>query len=667
MLKKLNFKKNNIGILLILVLSVVLNFTNLSIEGYANTFYAAGVKSMFMNLKNFFFASFDPAGFVTIDKPPLGFWLQTISAKIFGFSGFSIILPQAIAGVLSILIIYCLVKKYFGTLAGLISALCLAVTPITVAAGRNNTIDNLLLITSLLACLLILKASENGKFKFLVLSMICIGIGFNIKMVEAYMVAPAVYLTYLLSSNIRLKKRIIHLILGTIILMIVSFSWAVIVDSIPSANRPFIGSSTNNTVMELIIGHNGLQRVGLNTNFNFNKNDRRQIGNGSNNMQQNERADRFNNRINNNAYGTMRNSSNPGILRLFSNNNMSDQIGWMLPFAIVGILSLILSQKVKLPFNNGEKLSLVLWITWLLTEFIYFSFVRNITHTYYLTTMAPSIAALCGIGLSNMWNLYKSKGRSSWLLSLALIINAVVEIRILSYNYNINIGYKIVMLITAILSAGAFMVLTINNIFILRNNENKYLFIGKSAAVVGVIGILTAPVVWSFTPMFYSMNGSSPSAGLELVRSNQGRNNDSQNYSKLIKFLEGNRKDEKYLVAVPSATSYGSELILKTGEPVMAIGGFSGSDKIITVDEFKQLVDKGEVRYAIVNSSGNNRNNNMFMGNNSNSTLMDWIKKNGKVVSKDKWSNSLDDEYNNGYNKFSRGSGSVELYDLKYK
>lgn len=667
MLKKLNFKKNNIGILLILVLSVVLNFTNLSIEGYANTFYAAGVKSMFMNLKNFFFASFDPAGFVTIDKPPLGFWLQTISAKIFGFSGFSIILPQAIAGVLSILIIYCLVKKYFGTLAGLISALCLAVTPITVAAGRNNTIDNLLLITSLLACLLILKASENGKFKFLVLSMICIGIGFNIKMVEAYMVAPAVYLTYLLSSNIRLKKRIIHLILGTIILMIVSFSWAVIVDSIPSANRPFIGSSTNNTVMELIIGHNGLQRVGLNTNFNFNKNDRRQIGNGSNNMQQNERADRFNNRINNNAYGTMRNSSNPGILRLFSNNNMSDQIGWMLPFAIVGILSLILSQKVKLPFNNGEKLSLVLWITWLLTEFIYFSFVRNITHTYYLTTMAPSIAALCGIGLSNMWNLYKSKGRSSWLLSLALIINAVVEIRILSYNYNINIGYKIVMLITAILSAGAFIVLTINNIFILRNNENKYLFIGKSAAVVGVIGILTAPVVWSFTPMFYSMNGSSPSAGLELVRSNQGRNNDSQNYSKLIKFLEGNRKDEKYLVAVPSATSYGSELILKTGEPVMAIGGFSGSDKIITVDEFKQLVDKGEVRYAIVNSSGNNRNNNMFMGNNSNSTLMDWIKKNGKVVSKDKWSNSLDDEYNNGYNKFSRGSGSVELYDLKYK
>ena len=169
---------------------------------------------MTMNFKNFFFVSFDPAGFVTIDKPPIGFWIQAISAKIFGFSGWSIIFPQALAGVISVGLIYYLVKRSFGTLAGLVSALCLAVTPIFVAASRNNTIDNLLVLPLLLACLALSIAAEKGKVKYLILSLVLVGIGFNIKMVEAYMIAPAIYITYLLSSTIPFKKKIKHLIIG---------------------------------------------------------------------------------------------------------------------------------------------------------------------------------------------------------------------------------------------------------------------------------------------------------------------------------------------------------------------------------------------------------------------------------------------------------------------
>src|SRR5690349_13314620 len=123
--KKIKLTKESIGLILIMILSSILNLANLSIEGYGNQYYAAGVKSMTMSLKNFFFVSFDPAGFVTIDKPPLGFWIQAISAKIFGYSGWSIILPQAIAGVISVYVIYRVVKRSFGTPAGLISALCL--------------------------------------------------------------------------------------------------------------------------------------------------------------------------------------------------------------------------------------------------------------------------------------------------------------------------------------------------------------------------------------------------------------------------------------------------------------------------------------------------------------------------------------------------------------
>src|SRR5712664_3089615 len=125
----------------VMLISILMNFYQLGQSGYANSYYAAGVRSMLDSLHNFFFVSLDPGGFVTIDKPPLGFWLQTISAKIFGFSAFSILLPQALAGVLAVLVLYILVRRHFGVVAGLLAALALAVSPISVVTDRNNTID----------------------------------------------------------------------------------------------------------------------------------------------------------------------------------------------------------------------------------------------------------------------------------------------------------------------------------------------------------------------------------------------------------------------------------------------------------------------------------------------------------------------------------------------
>lgn len=187
-MKKLKLSKEKLLLSLILLLSGILNFTNLS-----------------------------------IDKPPLGLWLQAISAKIFGFSGWSILLPQALAGVISVAIIYIIVKRSFGTAAALLSALFLAVTPVFVAVSRNNTCDNLLVLTLLLACWAISIAAEKGNIKYLLMCLTIVGIGFNIKMLQAYMVIPAIYITYLLSNAVSLKKRIIHLMAGTMILLVVSF------------------------------------------------------------------------------------------------------------------------------------------------------------------------------------------------------------------------------------------------------------------------------------------------------------------------------------------------------------------------------------------------------------------------------------------------------------
>ena len=132
-------------------------------EGYANSYYAAAVKSMLQSWHNFFFVSFDPGGFVTVDKPPLGFWIQTTSAKLFGFSGFSILLPEALAGVLSVGVLYRLVRRFFGPIAGLLAALFLAITPISVVTNRNNTIDSLLVLCSLAAAWVTLRAAERGQ------------------------------------------------------------------------------------------------------------------------------------------------------------------------------------------------------------------------------------------------------------------------------------------------------------------------------------------------------------------------------------------------------------------------------------------------------------------------------------------------------------------------
>ena len=670
MREKIKFTKKKFGVCLILILSSVLNFANIGIEGYANTYYSAGVKSMMMNLKNFFFVSSDPSGFVTIDKPPIGFWLQTLSAKIFGFSGWSVILPQAVAGVISVWLIYYLVNRSFGSLAGLVSALCLAVTPIFVATSRNNTIDNLLVLSSLLACWAISLAAEKGKFKYLILSLAIVGIGFNIKMVEAYMVAPAIFITYFFSSALYYKIKIEHLIIGSVILLVVSLSWAIIVDLVPANDRPFIGSSTNNSVMELIIGHNGIERLGIGGR-NANKGDSEQdvLKNQTNMLKS-----KLPTHQSVGGQYEMENNSKTGITKLFYYNNLSDQISWFLPLALIGFIASAIEENFKFPFDNKRKLSLLLWSMWLLTEFVYFSFSKNVTHTYYLTTMAPSIAALTGIGLAAMWKFYKEEGWEKWILPSAFITNGLTEIFILYYNYNYvkSNGYKIIIIITGILCIVASTAMVIDNTIKRRNSfyaENTS--VRKSNVIlasIAFIGILTAPMVWSFTTIFYPMNASSPAAGLDLEFNMQSKNFSNSRNLKLIQFLEKNNKNEKYFIAVPSAMTYASDLILKTGKPVITLGGFGGSDKIITLNQFKQLVIKGAVRYVLVSDVG--RRGVGPMESNANNDIMSWVKINGKLVADSEWKDSTTSNIlNNNKNLggFSGETNSSKLYDLADK
>src|SRR5437764_3189012 len=173
----------------ILLVSVFMDFFQLGQNGFGS-YYPPAVRSMMDNWHNFFFASYDPGGFVTIDKPPVGFWFQVLSAKIFGFNAVSILVPQALAGVLSVLLLYYLVRRHFGVVAGLLAALALAISPISVLTNRNNTIDSTLVLVMLLGAWAVIRAAESGKLRWLLLCAVFVGLGFNIKMLEAYLVVP---------------------------------------------------------------------------------------------------------------------------------------------------------------------------------------------------------------------------------------------------------------------------------------------------------------------------------------------------------------------------------------------------------------------------------------------------------------------------------------------
>ena len=192
---------HKVALCVVLAISAFFNFFALDRQDFFEYYYGAAVKSMLTGWHNFFFASFDPGGFLAIDKPPLGFWIQALSARLFGFSMFSVLLPEALAGVLSVALIFHLVRRIFGSLAGLIAALVLAISPISVVTNRNNIVDSLLILTLLLAVWMVSKAAETGRLRWLCLCAVMVGLGFNIKYLQAYMVVPALGLAYLLGAS----------------------------------------------------------------------------------------------------------------------------------------------------------------------------------------------------------------------------------------------------------------------------------------------------------------------------------------------------------------------------------------------------------------------------------------------------------------------------------
>ncbi|OJF11027.1 ArnT family glycosyltransferase [Couchioplanes caeruleus] len=355
-------------LLALLVLTGVLYLWGLGASGWGNAFYSAAVQAGSESWKAFFYGSSDAANSITVDKTPASLWIMALSVRIFGLSSWSILVPQALLGVATAGLLFGTVRRWYGPAAGLIAGAVSALTPVAVLMFRFNNPDALLVLLMVAGAYATVRAVENGSTKWLVLAGTFVGLGFLTKMLQALLVVPAYALAYLIAGPPKLGKRIGQLLLAGLAL-ILSAGWYIgLVELVPASMRPYIGGSQNNSLLELTLGYNGLGRL--------NGNETGGVGGGG-------------------GWGET------GILRMFD-TAQGGQISWLLPAALIVLVAgLVLT--LRAARTDRLRAGLILWGTWLIGTGLVFSFMQGIFHAYYTVALAPAVGAVVGMGAALLW------------------------------------------------------------------------------------------------------------------------------------------------------------------------------------------------------------------------------------------------------------------------
>jgi 4-amino-4-deoxy-L-arabinose transferase-like glycosyltransferase len=450
-------------------LAALLNLWALSRNGWANDYYAAAVKSMSSSWHDFLFASLDRGGVMTVDKPPLALWVQALSVRVFGFHSLSILVPQALMGVASVALVYDLVRRRFGRVGGFVAGLALALTPIAVAISRHNNPDALLVLCSVAALWCTVRALEaapaRASTRWLVAAAVCVGLGFETKMLVALVVVPGIVVAWLwVAPAARGRVHALRqLLAGGAAMLLVGGAWPLLVELTPAADRPWVSGTSNNTILSLIFEYNGVGRV-----------DGQSGGPGG---------------TTSNMFGGA-----TGPLRLL-NSALGGQAGWLLGFALVaGVAILAASRLRRVDARSG----------WLLvvggafaTTAILFSFASGIFHPYYVSLLAPFAAALVGAGAAQLTD----GGRVARMLApLAVIVGVIVEL-VVRADYPVQLTWLPPVLIVV----GALAVLA------LVAFSSRTVRVAAIAAVLAAL--LAAPAVWALDTLGYATSSTFPSGG----------------------------------------------------------------------------------------------------------------------------------------------------------
>ncbi|MEU6551143.1 glycosyltransferase family 39 protein [Streptomyces sp. NPDC046915] len=604
----------------ILVLATALYAWNLS-SVTGNTFYDAAVYSGTRSWKAFFFGALDSGNFITVDKPPFALWVMGLSARVFGYGTWQLTLPMVAVGTGSVALLHRLVKRDFGPVAATIAALALTLTPITVAITRDTNPDPVLVFLMLLGAAALLKAVRTGRLMPLVWSAVAIGFAFNTKMMQAYVVLPAFFLVYLWAANTSLGRRVRNLAVGTLALVVSSAWWMVVVDLIPASSRPYIGGSTDNTVWDLVIGYNGFGRIfGASSSVGSQ-------GNGA-------------------SFG-----GSAGLYRMF-NDIMGGQISWLIPFAAVALAGALVLRG-RAPRTDPQRAALVLWGGWFVLHYLTFSLAEGTFHPYYVTAMAPGIAALAGAGGVLLYRAFRDGASAGWgwVLPGAVAVSAVWAVVLLQRVSGSGTVYTVAEAVVGV--AGAVSVLGLLAGRFMRRRRLMGL-----AALTAVVTLLAGPAAYAVSAATSGTNGTNPTAGPSTGGMGGGGQRPSggapggnapsgdvpsgtrpgaggtgggmdgggtQVSSEMISYLKKHQDGAAWLVAVATDQT-ASSIILESGEPVISMGGWSGSDDAMTLAKLKSLVKAGKLHYIVVGDGGQGS------GQGSNSEITAWVKKHGTAV-----------------------------------
>jgi 4-amino-4-deoxy-L-arabinose transferase-like glycosyltransferase len=644
----------------ILVLAAGLRLWGLRQNGYGNLYYAAGVRSMLAGWRNFWFAAYDPAGFVALDKPPVAFWVQAGFAKLFGFSGLSLLLPQALAGVVAVAVLHRLVARVFGSGAALLAALTLAITPVAVAVDRVNNTDSLLALVLVLAAWPMLRAAETGRLDLLLLGMALVGVGFNVKMLAAYVVLPAFVLVYLLTAPLGWRGRLGHLAAATGVMVVVSFAWTLTVDLTPPEDRPYVGDSHNNTELDLIVGYNGIARFVPGT---------RSVGFGGPRAARPgappalpapegsgpggapaagppgdapaSAGDLASGALvgppgSGSAFfpplGGRFGGGPPGPLR-FARRGFAGQITWLVPIAVLGLVAAATQVPWRRPADPRHQ-ALLCWAVWVVSGGVVFSSAGGMFHPFYVVTMAPALAALVGAGVVALWTDFQPPGWRGLLLPASLLLTAAWQAYILGEYPD----WRAILL--PWLGAGA--VLAIGGLIaarLVRRAESAWSGWALGALATGLLAVLISPMAWALTPIWGGGPGGVPAAGPDLLVRGPRRGGvapGARDVQRLVEFLKANRRGERFLLATANAMQ-ASPIIVQTGEPVMPIGGWGGGDPILTVGQFRTLLMEGQVRYVLLPGAGGGQGWSDRLAGGRNGELYRWVMEHGKPVDPALW------------------------------
>lgn len=583
----------------ILALAAAFRLWNLSENGYGREYYAAAVRGMLQSWHNVFFNSFDPGGFVTLDKPPVAIWVQALFAKLFGFSALNALLPQVILGLAAVLLVFLLVRRTFGERTALLAALLMAVTPASVAVDRSNNTESCLIVVLLLAAWFAMRAAENGRLRDLCGAMLMLGIGFNVKMAAALILAPAIALSFFLfNRQIPLARHFKFQAIAGLLMIAVSLSWVTAFDLVPADKRPYAGSTKHNSMLELALLHNGAARFTQPNPVTIAQPDK--------------------------PRPVLYDESPTGPLRLFR-ALQAGQAAWLLPFALAGIIFGFFSHKK----NRARGIAIAIWGGWLASYWIVFSAAGGPFHTYYLATLAPPLAALAAIGASEIWHRYSRNRSPHWLAPVAIVLVILWQVWIFCGQTQfaapnwLNVLAAISALL-ALVSVAAF--------------AGKWARIYPALAAL-CASLLVLPVIGALSVVLIRPNVAAPVAtlgtfsedrALDALRVNPRRAEPAR--EKLIAFLNEEHGSEKFLVAVENALLAGP-LIIATGAPVMALGGYLGTDPILTPEKLAALAQSGALRFVMIGGFTLTARNTP-----DEIALREWIQKHAAPVDPQRWS-----------------------------